>query len=134
MYKAFYIKTNPTYWDYYIMTITLTCIIAHFINFKKYMRLTSVEHFFFVLNRRYRYLGISLGILLLIYSKPESNNKNISVGNSIICCDIWHKYHEWYFKIVIREMSRVVFMPKITCKSCYYLFIPLPAKGCNFHM
>ena len=76
------------------MTIPLTCIIAHFINFKKYMRLTSVERFFVVLNRRYRYLGISLGISLLIYSKPESNNKNISIGNSIICCDIWHKYHE----------------------------------------
>ena len=76
------------------MTIPLTCIIAHFINFKKYMRLTSVERFIVVLNRRYRYFGISLGILLLIYSKPESNNKNISIGNSIICCDIWHKYHE----------------------------------------
>ena len=21
----------------------------------------------------------------------------ISIGNSMICCDIWHKYHEWYF-------------------------------------
>ena len=27
----------------------------------------------------------------------------ISIGNSMICSDIWHKYHEWYFKIVIRN-------------------------------
>ena len=30
-YNAFY-KKNPTYWDYYIMTISLTWIIAHLIN------------------------------------------------------------------------------------------------------
>ena len=23
----------------------------------------------------------------------------ISVGNCMICSDIWHKYHEWYFEI-----------------------------------
>ena len=27
----------------------------------------------------------------------------ISIGNSMICSDIWHKYHEWYFEIVIRN-------------------------------
>ena len=26
------IKKDPTYWDYYIMTISLTCVIAHLIN------------------------------------------------------------------------------------------------------
>ena len=26
------IKKDPTYWDYYIMTISLTCIIVHLIN------------------------------------------------------------------------------------------------------
>ena len=29
----------------------------------------------------------------------------ISIGNSMICCDIWHKYHEWYFEIVIRNFT-----------------------------
>ena len=52
------------------------------------------------------------------------------IGNSMICSDIWHKYHEWYFKLVIRnftsrlaseiwdnfEISRVVFTPNITHK------------------
>ena len=27
----------------------------------------------------------------------------ICIGNSMICRDIWHKYHERYFKIVIRN-------------------------------
>ena len=31
----------------------------------------------------------------------------VCVGNSMICSDIWHIYHEWFFKIVIRNfMSR----------------------------
>ena len=29
----------------------------------------------------------------------------ISIGNSMISSDIWHKYHEWYFKIVIRNFT-----------------------------
>ena len=28
----------------------------------------------------------------------------ISIGNSMICSDIRHKYHEWYFEIVIRNL------------------------------
>ena len=46
----------------------------------------------------------------------------------MICSDIWHKYHEWYFKIVSNftrltareisynnfEISLVIFMPNIT--------------------
>ena len=47
----------------------------------------------------------------------------VSIGNSMICTDISHEYHEWYFKIVKIwddfEISRVVFMPNITYKSCY---------------
>ena len=30
----------------------------------------------------------------------------ISIGNSMICSDIWHKYHEWYFEIVIRNLRQ----------------------------
>ena len=66
----------------------------------------------------------------------------ICIGNSMNCSDIWHKYHLWYFEMVIRnvtrlkaseiwdnfERSRVVFMPNITYKLCYYLFLLLPAK------
>ena len=29
----------------------------------------------------------------------------ISIGNSMICSDIWQKYHEWYFKIVIPNFT-----------------------------
>ena len=28
----------------------------------------------------------------------------ISIGNSMIISDIWHKYHEWYFEIVTRPV------------------------------
>ena len=30
---------------------------------------------------------------------------SISIGNSMISSDIWHKYYEWYFKIVIRNFT-----------------------------
>ena len=30
----------------------------------------------------------------------------ISIGNSMIFSDIWHKYHEWYFEIVIRNLRQ----------------------------
>ena len=26
----------------------------------------------------------------------------ICIGNSMISSDIWHKYHEWYFEIVMK--------------------------------
>ena len=29
----------------------------------------------------------------------------ISLGNRMICSDIWHKYVEWYFEIVIRNFT-----------------------------
>ena len=31
-HATYKIKKNPTYWDYYFMTISLTCIITHLIN------------------------------------------------------------------------------------------------------
>ena len=33
----------------------------------------------------------------------------ISIGNSMICSDIWHKYDEWYFEIFIRTVRGVKF-------------------------
>ena len=29
----------------------------------------------------------------------------ICIGYSMICSYIWHKYHEWYFEIVIRNLT-----------------------------
>ena len=62
---------------------------------------------------------------------------NVSTGNNTVCSDIWHEYHERYFETVKRnftsrlaseildnfEISAMIFMPNITYKSCYYLFI-----------
>ena len=36
----------------------------------------------------------------------EAFHEWISIGNSMICSDIWHKYHKWYFKIVIRNLRQ----------------------------
>ena len=62
----------------------------------------------------------------------------ICIGNSMICSDIWYKYHKWYFKIVIcnfmsclrpvkfetiLKYHKCYFMPNIMHKSCYHLFI-----------
>ena len=33
----------------------------------------------------------------------------ICIGNSMICCVIWHKYHEWYFKIVSKLLCCCLF-------------------------
>ena len=47
----------------------------------------------------------------LVYSGIERDmymyimNFEICIGNSMICSDIWHKYHEWYFGIVIRNLK-----------------------------
>ena len=27
------------------------------------------------------------------------------IGNSMICSDVWHKYREWYFEIVVRNFT-----------------------------
>ena len=32
----------------------------------------------------------------------------IGIGNSMICGDIWHKYQDLYFKIVIRNFGTVL--------------------------
>ena len=29
-------------------------------------------------------------------------HRPISTGNSMICSDIWDKYHKWYFETVLR--------------------------------
>ena len=73
-----------------------------------------------------------------LLGKCQYFHHDICIGNSMIWSDIWHKYYERYFEIVIRreageiwdnfEISWVVFMPNNTYKSCYYLFILVLAK------
>ena len=40
----------------------------------------------------------------MTYMKMKLIEGSICIGNSMICSDIWYKYHEWYFKIVIRNV------------------------------
>ena len=39
-------------------------------------------------------------------SRLKAFERKISIGNSLICSDIWHKYHEWYFKIVLHNLEQ----------------------------
>ena len=86
-----------------------------------------------------------------LYPPKWSYLKNLwlSIGNSMICSDIWHKYHEWYFEIVIQNFAnryrRVKFVTIwkyhewYICQMsrtnhaiiCLYYY---PQKLCNFHM
>ena len=63
----------------------------------------------------------------------------------MICSDIWDKYHEWYFKIVIQNFTRVKFETILKYHNwylyqnsrtnhaiiCLYYY---RQKVCNFHM
>ena len=58
----------------------------------------------------------------------------ISIGNSMICSDIWHKYHEWYFEIVIRNFETILkyhkwYLYQISCTNhaiiCLYYYTEL---------
>ena len=46
-----------------------------------------------------------LHVNVTLYIEKKWSEQDISVGNSMICSDIWHKYHEWYFKIVISNFT-----------------------------
>ena len=62
----------------------------------------------------------------------------ICIGNSMICSDIWHKYHQWYFKVVIRVKFETIlkyhewYLPQILRTNhaiICYLLIVLPGNG-----
>ena len=55
----------------------------------------------FAFNNRYR------RIIKLKISPMMFTCRVICIGNSMIlfCSDIWHKYHSWYFKIVVRNFT-----------------------------
>ena len=37
---------------------------------------------------------------ILIYNANWTKWSVICIGNSMICSDIWHKYHKWYFELL----------------------------------
>ena len=42
-------------------------------------------------------------IILVQNTASEISVTEICIGNSMICSDVWHTYHEGHFKIVIRN-------------------------------
>ena len=85
----------------------------------------------------------NFGLMVQTQMKRNSNKIGISIGNSMIFIDIWHKYHEWYFKIVIRNFVKFEAILKYhkwyLCQisrsnhAIIYLYY-YPQKDCNFHM
>ena len=50
------------------------------------------------------------------------NYHKMSIGNSMICSDIWHNYHKSYLCQIWRTNHAII---------CLYYY---PRKVCNFHM
>ena len=74
------------------------------------------------------------------------NHSIIFIGNSMICCDIWYKYHSWKLLYAIsRAIRRVIFETILKYHKWYLCQIShtnhaiiclyyYPQKVCNFHM
>ena len=52
-----------------------------------------------------RYVGEQNNLKQNLYILTFDIFLPICIGNSMICSDIWHKYHKWYFKIVKRNFT-----------------------------
>ena len=62
------------------------------------LTLLSMQTLYLPLKRR-RFTTVS------VYISGVRDFLGISIGNSSICSDIWHKYYEQYFEIVIRNFT-----------------------------
>ena len=90
--------------------------------------------------------------ILLKYNKEITPFKNIKLGltltfqfvifidNSMICSDIWRKYHDWYFEIdvisraVRRETIWVEYAKHHVQIMLLFVYTYYPQKFRNFHM
>ena len=64
-------------------------------------------------------------LVLWTWKGKGPSSSGFSIGNSMSNSDIWHKYHEWYFEIVIWnnfEISRVVFKQKSRTNDAIHLY------------
>ena len=83
--------------------------------------LSQGQSFLFLISLQVQVTGKPLVILFLI-----------CVGNSMISCDTWHKYHKWYFEMVICEIwDNFEISRTNNAIICLYYY---PHKGYNFHM
>ena len=54
---------------------------------------------------RWSYVTFASLSLFMQTKHYQSSIKNVNIGHSMICSDIWHKYHAWYFEIVTRNFT-----------------------------
>ena len=46
---------------------------------------------------------------MYMYTSTYADLKtDVSIGDSMICSDIWNKYHQWYLKKLLYVISRAV--------------------------
>ena len=70
----------------------------------------------------------SISLQVQVTGKPQVILFLICIGNSMISSDTWHKYHKWYFEMVICEIWNN-FEISHTHNAIINLFILLPAQG-----
>ena len=93
--------------------------------------------------------GFALGLILKVRvfrtRKWPINRHAFCIGNSMIFSDIWRKYHQWYFEIVIHNLGEwnlrqfwnitsgisAKYHVQIMLLFCLYYYLQ---KFCNFHM
>ena len=48
---------------------------------------------------------------ILSYNANWTKWSVICIGNSMICSDIWHKYHKWYFEllyVILQNLRQII--------------------------
>ena len=112
--------------------IIITRIILFYVTFSVIMNIFLSSYFNYSCSRMF----------------PEfSGMFSVCIGNSMICSDIWHKYHKWYFKIVVgisRAIRRVEFetslkyhkwyLCQISCTNHAIIGLYYYPEICTFHM
>ena len=82
-----------TCWDFcmYIITTvtTIKCCVAFIKQFQSLKQRIMLK------------TGEPQPLQSALLGKYQHFHQDICIGNSMIWSDIWHKYHEWYFEIVI---------------------------------
>ena len=76
------------------------------------MPVNSIKAFLNIISNNYRARSI-MSMVVIIKGDVTRNSQRrflakhgFGIGNSMIFSDIWHKYHEWYFEIVIRNLRQ----------------------------
>ena len=92
------------------MAISRTCVLALLVAKQLQATITVCNDYFGIAHNTLCFH--SQKKCMLLFSNALGNTESllpslckICIGNSVICFNIWHKYHEWYFEIVLRNLK-----------------------------